>query len=221
MLPRDLQSGQTLGAYRVEAEIGRGGMGVVYRGRSRSGQSVAIKTLIALKANATTPLTPKPYEKPSQVTVDQENFQFIPETIAIQTEDLVQFTNSDDSIHNVMLNHPKDAFNVNLAKDELYEHRFKETTDTMSPHRLGCVYHGSMRAWVFVYDHPYFALTGKDGSFDISNIPPGEYTLEVHHPAGRLVSSQQLVLGDQTLVTQSIELSPKNIKKRKPRTRRN
>jgi hypothetical protein len=38
-----------------------------------------------------------------------------------------------------------------------------------------------MKAWVAVLDHPYFAVTGEDGSFDLRGLPPGEYTLEVWH----------------------------------------
>jgi len=33
-----------------------------------------------------------------------------------------------------------------------------------------------MFAWVTVVDHPYFAVTGKDGAFKISNVPPGKVT---------------------------------------------
>ena len=179
------------------------------------------EAVVALKPSQPLTLPPTTSPAPKRTKVDQENFQFIPETIAVQTGALVAFTNSDESIHNVMLNHPKDAFNVNLAKGELYEHSFNEPTDTLRPHRLGCVYHGSMRAWVFVYAHPYFALTGKDGRFEISSVPPGEYTLEVHHPAGRLVASQPLVVTNEGLIRKDLELSPENIKKRTPRKLRN
>jgi hypothetical protein len=34
-----------------------------------------------------------------------------------------------------------------------------------------------MRAWIGVVDHPYFAVTGADGSFEIRNLPPGQYTV--------------------------------------------
>jgi hypothetical protein len=38
-----------------------------------------------------------------------------------------------------------------------------------------------MRAWIQVFDHPYFAVTGRDGSFSIDSIPPGTYTLYAWH----------------------------------------
>jgi uncharacterized protein (DUF2141 family) len=43
--------------------------------------------------------------------------------------------------------------------------------------RVECDAHGWMLAHVFVAENPYYALTGKDGSFSISDVPPGDYTL--------------------------------------------
>ena len=176
------------------------------------------ETVVALKPTEAF-LTPFP-EKHTRITVDQENFQFVPETVVVQTGDKVAFTNSDETLHNVMLTHPDDAFNVNLAKDEVYEHQFKAAIETMQPHRLGCVYHGSMRGWVFVFDHPFFALTGKDGTFSMENIPVGHYQIEVHHPAGKLVSTTPISIAKNEAHTQEIELTPKNIKKRTPKKKK-
>lgn len=176
------------------------------------------ETVVALKPVQAFP-SPFP-AKQSRITVDQENFQFVPETVVVQTGDKVAFTNSDETLHNVMLTHPEDAFNVNLAKDEIYEHQFKAAVETMKPHRLGCVYHGSMRGWVFVFDHPFFALTKKDGAFSMENIPAGDYQIEVHHPAGKLVSSTPISIVAKKAHTHDIELSPKNIKKRTPRRKK-
>jgi plastocyanin len=53
---------------------------------------------------------------------------------------------------------------------------------------LGCDIHRWMRAYVVISDHPFFAVTGDDGRFEIRNVPPGTYTLEAWHP----------VLGQQT-----------------------
>ena len=36
--------------------------------------------------------------------------------------------------------------------------------------------HPWMRTYITVFKHPYFVVTGKDGSFDLSNLPPGAYT---------------------------------------------
>lgn len=41
--------------------------------------------------------------------------------------------------------------------------------------------HRWMRAWVAVFDHPYFSVTGRDGSFDLDSLPPGTYELRTWH----------------------------------------
>jgi hypothetical protein len=38
-----------------------------------------------------------------------------------------------------------------------------------------------MHAYIGVVEHPYFAVTGPDGSFELSNVPPGDYTVAVWH----------------------------------------
>jgi hypothetical protein len=38
-----------------------------------------------------------------------------------------------------------------------------------------------MSGYVHVLPHPFFAITGDDGSFVISGVPPGSYTLLVWH----------------------------------------
>ncbi len=56
------------------------------------------------------------------------------------------------------------------------------------------VSHPWMRAWVAAFDHPYFAVTGKDGSFTIDDVPQGTYTLKAWHPALG-VTSHSLTIG--------------------------
>ena len=44
-----------------------------------------------------------------------------------------------------------------------------------------CDVHGWMNAYVGVLDHPYFAVTDKDGKFELKALPPGTYTIEAWH----------------------------------------
>ena len=44
-----------------------------------------------------------------------------------------------------------------------------------------CNIHSWMRAYIGVLDHPYFAVTGENGLFEIGNVPPGEYTIGAWH----------------------------------------
>ena len=47
--------------------------------------------------------------------------------------------------------------------------------------KFQCDVHNWMFAWVTVVDHPYFAVSGKDGKFTIKNVPPGKYTISALH----------------------------------------
>jgi hypothetical protein len=61
--------------------------------------------------------------------------------------------------------------------------------------RFKCDVHPWMFSYVTVCDHPYFAVTGADGAFKISDVPPGKYTLVAkHRKAGEV--SQEIEVAD-------------------------
>jgi plastocyanin len=124
--------------------------------------------------------------QPQTAKVDQFNFQFDPELLAVRAGDSVTFTNSDSTIHNVRSTAAIAPFNVNLDAEDEYVHTFTRAGDLRTPVTLGCVYHGGMRAWIYVFDHPFFHVTDETGAFRFENVPAGRYTLEMMHPAGQL-----------------------------------
>ncbi|MCA9190220.1 MAG: hypothetical protein KDB03_00605 [Planctomycetales bacterium] len=128
------------------------------------------------------------------VVVDQKNFQFTPETVALRAGDRIRFLNSDDHAHNVRTEHDDQAFNVTMPPGEEHVETFAVGAGINNPYRIDCVFHSAMRAWVYVFDHPWYQLTAKDGKFELVNIPPGEYRLEVVHPAGSLRTRQSIVV---------------------------
>jgi plastocyanin len=143
-----------------------------------------------------------PPAQPQSATVDQFNFQFVPELLAIRTGDSVKFTNSDTTIHNVRSTATIAPFNINLEADDEYTHTFKRAGDLRTPVTLGCVYHGGMRAWIYVFDHPFFQVTEQAGAFRFENVPAGRYTLEMIHPAGQLRWTRPVTVaagGEQTI----------------------
>ncbi|MCA9112467.1 MAG: carboxypeptidase regulatory-like domain-containing protein, partial [Planctomycetaceae bacterium] len=99
-------------------------------------------------------------------------------------------------------------FNVNLESEDEYVHRFERAGDLRSPITLGCVYHGGMRAWVYVFDHPFFKVTEQDGEFDFRGVPAGKYTLEMVHPAGQLRWKDTVVVTEKETVEVEIRVSP-------------
>jgi hypothetical protein len=48
---------------------------------------------------------------------------------------------------------------------------------------VACDAHNWMSAWIYTLDHPYWAVIGHDGNFEIGDVPPGNYRLVAWHPA--------------------------------------
>lgn len=124
--------------------------------------------------------------EPKTAEIDQQDFRFIPETIAIRAGDRVRFRNSDVQVHNVRTTDGVRPFNVNTPMGGEYVHEFERPGGIRKPIRIGCSYHSQMRAWIFVFPHRFYQVTGEDGKFRLTGIPPGDYELQVAHPAGRL-----------------------------------
>jgi plastocyanin len=123
----------------------------------------------------------KAFEPPAEpVVIDQSGCWFKPRVLGIQIGQLLSVTNSDPVTHNI---HP--LAQVNRAWNQSQEpgseplkRRFKEREVMI---RVKCNIHSWMRAWIGAVEHPYFAVTGAGGTFEIKNVPPGDYTVEVWH----------------------------------------
>ncbi|HEX9923171.1 MAG TPA: carboxypeptidase regulatory-like domain-containing protein [Anaerolineae bacterium] len=121
------------------------------------------------------------FPAPSEpVVLDQHNCRYTPHVLGVQTDQPVLIRNSDDLLHNI---HPvpenSRGFNVGQPNQGMETERSFSAAEIMIP--VGCDVHGWMEAYIGVVDHPYFAVTGSDGSFELPNLPPGEYTIEVWH----------------------------------------
>lgn len=147
---------------------------------------------------------------PTTSVVDQKNFTFAPETVAIQAGDSIKFTNGDSSSHNVFSRDDLHPFDVTLGGDDEAVETFPRAGGSRRPILVGCKFHGSMRAWIYVFDHPWFQITGRDGGFTLKDVPPGVYHLELTHPAGALRWSKRIeVVAGQTTKLE-VALSPDN-----------
>jgi plastocyanin len=116
------------------------------------------------------------------LVIDQKGCLYIPYVSAVQTGQKIIVKNSDPVLHNVHTT-PKVAGNEekNLAQmpgGADLEFAFAKPEEFL---RFKCDVHPWMFSYVTVLDHPYFAVTGKDGSFKIADVPPGKYTIEVKH----------------------------------------
>ena len=114
------------------------------------------------------------------VELNQEGCEYKPHVIAVQTNQPVTIINSDDTTHNI---HPTPANNPDWNKSQ--GPKAEKITQSFAREELAipvkCNIHGWMKSYIAVFKHPYFKVTGKDGTFDLQNLPAGEYTLEAWH----------------------------------------
>jgi plastocyanin len=116
-------------------------------------------------------------EKPP--VLDQKNCEYHPYAQIIPVNTTLEITNSDDVLHNIKTKGgSKTSFNMAQPK-----FKRKLTYDFKNPEivQVECNVHGWMNAIIVVEDNPYDALTDANGSFKITDVPPGKYTVKVWH----------------------------------------
>lgn len=143
----------------------------------------------------------KSFEAPEEHTlIDQENLTFIPHVISIVAGTTVDFLNSDEVLHNVF-SPDKCANKFNLGtwpKGEIRSFTFDNVGCTPV---LLCNVHPEMEAFVVVLQNPYFAVSEKDGTYIIKDVPPGKYTLTIWHEKLK-GKSVEIVVPEEGSVTQ-------------------
>ena len=118
-------------------------------------------------------------ERPSLV---QRGCQFIPHVQVIPAGSRVNIMNEDGIAHNLhTLSVENPSFN--RLQPGVKKRMITKKADLVIPEiiPLKCDLHGWMNAWIIVADHPYHAISDQEGSFQISGIPAGTYTVQFWH----------------------------------------
>lgn len=123
-----------------------------------------------------------PSSKPpaEAVTVEQQKCVYTPRVVGARIGQTLRIKNDDAVLHNV--------HGVSTAGNDF---NFSQPTAGMTrdivlkgPHvvlRVKCDIHSWMIAYVAVESHPYFSVSGADGSFTIANAPAGRFTIRAWH----------------------------------------
>ena len=121
------------------------------------------------------------YQAPSDpVVLDQDGCIYQPRVFGVMVGQPVEIRNSDPVLHNIKAVPSKNrGFNISQPSEGMRTTRTFNTPETMIP--LECNVHGWMNAFAGVTSHPFFAVTGNDGTFTIRNLPAGTYELEAWH----------------------------------------
>jgi plastocyanin len=136
------------------------------------------------------------------VVLDQLNCQYVPHVLGLRVGQVLRVKSSDPTMHNVHTLSAKNA-GVNFGMTRAGESR--DLTFAV-PERFAvkCDVHPWMTAHVHVLDHPFFAVTGPDGRFEITGLPPGEHEVVFSHPfLGK--RERKVTVGDGVTVNVTFE----------------
>jgi len=150
-----------------------------------------------IKAGAPSYIAP-PNARPA--LLNQKGCRYTPHVIAVQQGGSVAFLNSDSTIHNIhtMPTQPGNTSTdiTEPANSSAPRSQRFLTPELMIPVR--CNNHPWMSAFINVAPNPWYAVTGAEGSFSITGLPPGTYTLAAVHEK----------LGEQDI---QITVAPKSV----------
>lgn len=112
--------------------------------------------------------------------LDQKGCQYTPHVSGIQKGQTLVIRNSDATLHNIhALPEKNREFNQGQPVQGMESERTFDQVEVMVPFK--CDVHPWMSSYLAVLDHPFYAVTGEDGSFSIEGLPVGEYTIEAWH----------------------------------------
>ncbi len=139
----------------------------------------------------------KDFPAPAQHAVmDQKSLKFVPHVMAVLKGTTVDFLNSDNVGHNVFW--PSIGGNKKLTHNlGTWPQGVKKsfTFNDLGAVPLLCNVHPEMSGYIVVVPTPYFAVTGKDGSYEIKGVPPGTYTIKTWSEEGKPSTQTVTVTG--------------------------
>jgi len=121
------------------------------------------------------------HEAPKEAKkLDQHGCEYQPKVFGIQAKQPLEIINSDDTLHNVhALPTQSKEFNLGMPIKGM---KLKKTFDKPEVMvKIKCEVHPWMAAYAGVLEHPFYGVTGEDGSTVITDLPAGEYTIEAWH----------------------------------------
>lgn len=126
------------------------------------------------------PLTFKDETTPLEnVKIIQRNAKFVPRVVPVTRNTVVEFINYDKFYHNVFSVTPGARFNLGRRPTgTIVRHKIERPGEI----KLFCDIHAQMNATIISLDTPYFTRVQPTGTFQIEDLPEGEYLVQIYHP---------------------------------------
>lgn len=135
--------------------------------------------------------------KDKEVVLDQKNCQFLPHAQVMRTDQVLLVKSMDNCNHNTRPNPIKNnPENFTVPANERKGLPWKVKVAETNPTQVKCDIHPWMSAYVLVLDHPYAAVSDKDGKFTIENLPAGDLEFRYwHERVGYVIQVEKVVDG--------------------------
>ena len=129
---------------------------------------------------------------------DQEKCRFKSRIFAMRATQTVKILNSDTVGHNTNVKGPLGVASINPTLPGGSDVDYTPGGAAKSPFAVSCSVHPWMSSWMISLDHPYFAVTAADGSFEIKDLPAGvELTFSLWHEKTQWLKNVDVVPADQ------------------------
>ena len=136
--------------------------------------------------------------------IDQADCMYSPRIQGVVAGQTLDIKNGDQTLHNVHTYKGTESL-FNQAQPKGAAAIAKDAPDEASVMKFTCDVHPWMRGFVVVTDHPFFAVSGEDGSFKIEKVPAGKYTVEAWHSTYGLLKKEAVEVKDTGEVTVDFE----------------
>ncbi len=138
--------------------------------------------------------------------LDQIKCRFAPHVVAVQVGQPLDVKNSDQTIHNVhMVTEKNPPVNIGMQRPET--RRFSMTEAEIFP--VKCDVHPWMKAYIAVFNHPCFAVSAADGTFEIKKAPAGKSILSAWHEKFGEIEQEIVVPVDGTVTVELTYKAPR------------
>lgn len=139
------------------------------------------------------------------VIIGQKDATFFPNVTPVTVGTIVQFVNNDPFFHNVFSLTPGSKFDIGrrptgyVYSKQIEAPKWKVTG--IGPITLFCDIHSQMKATILSLDTPYFTRLNEDGTYQLSNLPEGDYEIRVYNPSFEIISKSISIQSDNSTET--------------------